>query len=140
MHMLQTAGFNVRHKNATQQVSAKAGDGPRNLFGGTAAASKVAGSESGASIDTQNLARGRQGLQGFSSYGELLNEVVEDEFELSTEDQGLHKILVKPTDLAVRGRQNSLLFQSIYNLSAEPGNSSRRVLLQSRPVVLSDVS
>ena len=79
-------------------------------FGGTAAASKAAGSESVASMETHNLARGRKGLQGYSSYGDLLNEVVEDEFELTTEDPGLHKITVKPTDLAMRGRQNSLLF------------------------------
>ena len=74
-------------------------------FGGTAVCS-----ESAASIETHNLARGKSGLQGFSSYGELLNDIVEDEFDMTTRDPNLHKIIVKPLDLALRGHQNSLLF------------------------------
>jgi hypothetical protein len=50
------------------------------------------------------LIPGRNGLKGYSSYGDLLNEVVEDEFELTVEDPNLHKIIVKPLDLALRGR------------------------------------
>jgi hypothetical protein len=32
------------------------------------------------------MAKGRNGLIGYSSYGDLLNEVIEDEFELIAED------------------------------------------------------
>jgi hypothetical protein len=42
----------MRHKNATQQVSAKANDGRRIQFGGTGVPSRGPGSDSVASIET----------------------------------------------------------------------------------------
>jgi len=140
MPMLQTGGFNMKHKNATQQVSAKANGARRIQLGGTGLASRANGSESAASIETHNMVRGRNGLKGYSSYGELLNEVVEDEFELTVDDESLHKIIVKPVELALRGRINSVLFQSVYNQQASNDATQQRSSVEARPAIFSRLS
>lgn len=38
-------------------------------------------------------------MYGISSYGDLLNEVVEDEFELTTGNERLNKIMFHPSKL-----------------------------------------
>lgn len=93
-----------------------------------------------ASIETHNLNPGRNGLKVYSSYGDLLNEVVEDEFELTVEDPNLHKIIVKPIDLALRGRQGSLLFQAIYNQQIEDDHAGQQLGTQMKPIILTHLS
>ena len=52
-------------------------------------------------------------MKGMSSYGDILNAIVEDEFELSMDLQGWNKVEVNPNELAINYNQPSIMIQAL---------------------------
>ena len=54
---------------------------------------------------------------GISSYGDIVNDVMDDEFELSAEAEGLNKVIFNPGKL-MRISERPAIFR---NFASEPG-------------------
>jgi len=77
-------------------------------------------SETDNSNNGKNLLKAHQlqDVKGISSYGDLLNDVVEDEFELTIDEgqamaKSLQRILFKPAELASKYNIVSMLCESV---------------------------
>lgn len=76
-------------------------------------------SETDNSNNAKNLLQAQlQDVKGVSSYGDLLNDVVEDEFDLTIDEghamaKSLQRILFKPAELASKYNIVSMLCESV---------------------------
>ena len=128
----ETGGFNIfthKQKNATQQVSAKAtrkillqpdSTARQNQYVGDNLNILDMASEADDANNAKNLLKAHQlqDVKGVSSYGDLLNDVVEDEFELTIDEgqamaKNLQRILFKPAELASKYNIVSMLCASV---------------------------
>jgi len=69
-------------------------------------------------------AKDLQDVKGISSYGDLLNDVVEDEFELTIDEsqamaKNLQRILFKPMELATKYNIVSMLYESVHTVNQD---------------------
>lgn len=114
----------------------------KNQYGGDNLNNLEIASETEMSNNTQNLFRAKdlQDVKGMSSYGDLLNDVVEDEFELTIDEsqavaQNLQRILFKPTELANKYNIASILYECV-----QPVNSNDQMVLNTNPLLKRNVA